>query len=180
VENLEICSVVYRILSLRPCQLPLKVSNARSVAIETYSGIARFSCDSMAFLFCYCACVASWYCMYRVCKHLPTGTSVWIHTHQSGTVPGWVMSPVFVTSNLSSLTSNYPKWVKKYLLTFSGSIGKCVCYIASLHGIYIYGFVSTYLGGHLFEYTQPIGDWPRLATVPSFRRVGTESPVGYT
>jgi len=37
-------------------------------------------------------------------------------------------------------------------------MGKCVCYIANLHGIYIYGCVNTYIGGHLFEYTLTNGD----------------------
>ena len=57
-----------------------------------------------------------------------------------------------LTLNLSSLTSNYPQWVKKIFTYFFCVNGK-MCMLHRQFTRYIYGFVNTYIGGHLFEYT---------------------------
>jgi len=63
---------------------------------------------------CVCVCVGG---RGRVVStyQRPTGTFVWIHTHQSGTDPSWVMSPVFADVELESQLGTHtrgcvPNW----------------------------------------------------------------------
>jgi len=112
----------------------------------------------------------------------PTNGDICLNTHwpvidwpRLGNVPGfhwrwtWVPWPRITLSEL-----------KKYLLIFSPSMGKCVCYIA-VERVYICGFVSTYQRDICLNrlHTHQSGTDPGSVMSQVFADVELESPVGY-
>jgi len=151
-------------------------------------------------------------CMW-VCKHLPTGTFVWIHTHQSalGSILNrdqlfyiwqcvccheWIClnthSPIGDWLRLGNVLGFRWHWtwvpwpritpseLKKYLLIISRSMGKCVCYIASWEGVYMWVCKHLPTGTFVWIHSHQSGTDPGWVMSPVFADVELESPVEYT